>query len=107
MNRRARRAGWIVFALFALLVGFVVLSTVTMGEIRCEVTMELAGRQATVSARGATEQDAVRAAVTGACARIADGRTENILCLDSRPRSVRCGESGAPEAPAGNRPGGR
>ena len=37
--------------------------------------MEMVGRQATVSARGATEGDAMRAAITGACARIADGRT--------------------------------
>lgn len=86
----ARRAGWIVFGLFLLLILFVVSSTVTMGEVRCEVTMEMVGRQATVSARGATETDAIRAAVTGACARIADGRTANILCLDTPPRSVRC-----------------
>ena len=90
MSVRARRAGWIVFALFALLVLFVVFSTLRMGEVRCEVTMEMVGRQATVSARGVTEADAIRAAVTGACARIADGRTANILCLDSPPRSVRC-----------------
>ena len=34
--------------------------------------------------------DAMRAAITGACARIADGRTANILCLDTPPRSARC-----------------
>lgn len=93
MSARIRRAGWIVFGLFALLVLFVVFSTMTMGEARCEVTMEMVGRQATVTARGATESDAIRAAVTGACARIADGRTENIRCLDSRPRAVRCEEA--------------
>ena len=87
---RAARAGWIVFGLFAVLVVFVVVSTLRMGEVRCEVTMEMVGRQATVSARGATEGDAMRAAITGACARIADGRTANILCLDTPPRSARC-----------------
>lgn len=87
---RARRAGWIVFGLFVLLIAYMVSSTLTMGEARCEVTMEMAGRAATVTARGATEADAIRAATTGACARIADGRTANILCLDSAPRSVRC-----------------
>ncbi len=90
MSARIRRAGWITAALFALLVFFVVLSTVRMGEVRCEVTMEMVGRQATVTARGATEADAIRAAVTGACARIANGRTENIRCLDTAPRAVRC-----------------
>lgn len=90
MSRRIRRIGWIVFALFVLLVGFVVTSTLRMGDVRCEVTMEMMGRQATVSARGPTESDAIRAAVTGACARIANGRTENIRCLDTPPRAVRC-----------------
>ena len=91
MKRGVRRAGWIGFALFFLLVGFVVWSTLSAGEVRCEVTMEMAHRgSATVSARGPTEADATRAAVTGACARIAQGRTENILCLDSLPRAVHC-----------------
>ena len=87
---RIRRIGWFVVALFALLVVFVVSSTLTMGDVRCEVTMEMVGRQATISARGPTETDAIRAAVTGACARIANGRTENIRCLDTPPRAVRC-----------------
>ena len=90
MNPRIRRIGWLVFGLFALLVASLVYSTLTMGEARCEVTMAMAGRQATVTAQGATEADAIRAAVTGACARIADGRTANIRCLDTPPRSVRC-----------------
>ena len=90
MSRRLRRVGWLVFVLFGMLVAFVVVSTLTMGEVRCEVTMEMVGRQATVSARGPSESDAIRAAVTGACARIANGRTENIRCLDSAPRGVRC-----------------
>lgn len=90
MSARIRRVGWLVFVLFAVLIAFVVSSTLTMGDVRCEVTMEMVGRQATVSARGPTESDAIRAAITGACARIANGRTENIRCLDTPPRSVRC-----------------
>ncbi|MDE2710753.1 MAG: hypothetical protein OXI65_03200 [Acidobacteriota bacterium] len=90
MNPRIRRIGWLVSGLFALLVVFLVYSTLTMGQTRCEVTMEMAGRQATVTAQGVTEADAIRAAITGACARIADGRTANILCLDTPPRAVRC-----------------
>ena len=90
MKPRIRRIGWLVFGLFALLVVFLVYSTLTMGQSRCEVTMEMAGRVATVTAQGATEADAIRAAITGACARIADGRTANIRCLDTPPRAVRC-----------------
>jgi len=61
-----------------------------MGSVRCEITHDFRGRTATVTARGATETDAMRAAVTGACARIASGRTQNILCLDTRPRRAAC-----------------
>lgn len=89
-RRRIRRAGWIAFAAFLALAGALVVSTLRMGEERCEVTMVMNGREATVTARGVTEPDAIRAAVTGACARIAQGRTQNILCLDSPPRAVRC-----------------
>ncbi len=91
MSGRSRKAGWIGLVLFVLVAGYVVWSTLNLDEVRCEVTMEMAERgSATVSARGATRQDAIRAAVTGACSRIARGRTENILCLDSAPRAVRC-----------------
>ncbi len=92
MNPRDRNrvAGWIVFAAFAALMAWLVLSTLRLDEARCEVTMVFDGREATVTARGATDTDAIRAAITGACARVADGRTRNILCLDSPPRAVRC-----------------
>lgn len=91
MNRAGRRlAGWGVFLLFSLLVGFVVFSTLSAGRVRCEVTMVLSGREATVSARGVSEEEALRAARTGACARIAFGRTENIRCLDTPARRSRC-----------------
>jgi len=90
MKPRIRRIGWFVSGLFALLVVFLVYSTLTMGQARCEVAMEMAGRQATVTAQGATEADATRAAITGACDRIADGRTANSRCLDTPPRAVRC-----------------
>ncbi len=89
-RRRIRLFGWIAFAAFLALVGALVVSTLRMGESRCEVMMVFDGRDATVTARGATESDAIRAAVTGACARIARGRTQNILCLDTPPRAVRC-----------------
>lgn len=91
MSPGARRlAGWAVFLLFAAVAAFVVLSTLSAGRVRCEVEMVMEGRTATVTARGATEADALRAARTGACARIAFGRTENILCLDTPPLRSRC-----------------
>lgn len=88
--RRNRLIGWMAFAAFLLLAATLVVSTLGMGESRCEVTMVFDGREDTRTARGATEPDAIRAAITGACARIAHGRTQNILCLDTPPRAVRC-----------------
>ncbi len=88
--KRRKLAGFLTFLAFLLLVAYVVRSTMSMGGSRCEVTMTMSGRTATVGARGATPADATRAAITGACARIANGRTENILCLDSPPLAVSC-----------------
>lgn len=85
-----RVAGWAAFLLFAALAGYVVLSTLSAGRVRCEVEMVMEGRTATVTARGATEAEALRAARTGACARIAFGRTENIRCLDTPPLRAGC-----------------
>lgn len=87
---RRRLVGWAAFLLFAALAAFVVVSTLSSGRVRCEVEMVMEGRAATVTARGATEAEALRAARTGACARIAFGRTQNILCLDTPPRRSRC-----------------
>lgn len=87
---RRRFAGWAAFLLFTALAAFVIVSTLSSGRVRCEVEMVMEGRAATVTARGATEAEALRAARTGACARIAFGRTQNILCLDTPPRRSRC-----------------
>ncbi len=88
--KRRRLAGLLTVLALVVLAGFIVRSTLRMGRARCEVTMVLDGRSATVAARGATPADATRAAITGACARIASGRTQNILCLDAPPLSVSC-----------------
>jgi len=88
--KRRRLVGLLTLAVFLLLVGYVVRSTLRMGSARCEVTMVFGGESVVVAARGSTPADATRAAITGACARIANGRTENILCLDSPPAAVSC-----------------
>ncbi len=85
-----RLAGVLTLLAFLVLAGYVVRSTMRMGSARCEVTMIFGGESVAVAARGATPADATRAAITGACARIANGRTENILCLDSPPATVSC-----------------
>ena len=92
--RRRRLLGFLALAGFLALVAYVVSSTLSMGAVACEVRMVFRGREATVTARGATEADALRAAVTGACARVASGRTENILCLDTPPARSVCADGG-------------
>lgn len=58
-------------------------------QVRYEVCMDFQGRQRCAIASGQTREEAIRAAQTAACTLITSGRDENILCLDSPPRSVR------------------
>ncbi len=58
-------------------------------QVRYEVCMDFQGRQRCAIASGQTREEAIRAAQAAACTLITSGRDENILCLDSPPRSVR------------------
>jgi hypothetical protein len=73
----------------AVVIGFVVYSTLGVGRVRCEVCITYQGRQAcrTVSAR--TRELAQRTATENACAEISSGITESNQCQNTPPDSVR------------------
>jgi len=77
-----------VLAAFA----YIVLSPARLGKVSCEVCMEFMGRDACRTARGPSREDAISTARDNACARIAFGREDSILCGGSEPESVRCSE---------------
>ena len=63
-------------------------STANLAAHRVEVCMEFKGMTSCGTAAGATEQNALRAATTVACATIASGVTDSIACDQATPKKV-------------------
>ncbi len=79
----------IVFLIVFL--GVLLYSTIslTRNRRRVEVCMQFAGRTDCRVASAATEDDALRAAITNACALISGGVTDSQQCEHSTPVSVK------------------
>ena len=76
-----------------ILVGlYIVTSTSKLGKVSCEVCVDFRGESICRTASGVSLDEAVDTARNNACAQIARGRTENILCGGSEPTSVQCNE---------------
>lgn len=75
----------------ALAIGYVVYSSLSLKKTQCEVCMEFRGQTACRTAWGANRDEALRTAMTNACALIAFGREDSMACTQSTPpKSVAC-----------------
>jgi hypothetical protein len=86
-----KRSVWLGILFVALVVGFVVYSTMNTGRdrIRCEVCITFRGSQACQTASARTRELAQRAATETACAQISSGITDSNQCHNTPPDSVR------------------
>jgi hypothetical protein len=84
-----RKSVWLGILFLALVVGFVVYSTVSTGRIRCEVCITFRGRSACRTASASTRDLALRTATENACALLASGVTDSNQCTNTPPDSVR------------------
>jgi hypothetical protein len=75
-------AGIIVVAVILLLMVYGMLN---LTSHRVEVCMEFGGKTNCKTASGATQEDALRAAETNACAEIAFGVTDTMACGRAEP----------------------
>ena len=82
---------WVTLVGLVGIIGFVVMSSLNVGGIRCEVCVDFNGRQACRSVDGDTESDAHSAAVTNACALVSSGVTDTVACQHSTPTKLVCG----------------
>ena len=80
---------WLGILFVAIVVGFVVYSTVNTGRIRCEVCITFRGRQSCRTASARTRELALRTATENACALISSGVTDSNQCNHTDPDSVR------------------
>ncbi len=88
-----RMKALIPLVLGAGLVAYMVFSFRGLSPVTCEVTMDFRGRTETRQASGRTRETATMTAVNNACALIANGRDESILCGQTEPTLVECEES--------------
>jgi hypothetical protein len=72
-----------------LLVGVLVRATMQQNQNEFEVCMVFKGAVHCATAKGATQQDAIRAARDIDCQMLANGRDENMVCESMQPSSVK------------------
>jgi hypothetical protein len=75
--------------LFVVAVIVLVVFTTFQGErVRCEVCMEFKGRRDCRTAQAANRNEALRTAITNACAQLSGGVIESSQCENTPPASV-------------------
>ena len=79
---------WLAVAFVAAVLGVIFISTFRQERVSCRVCVSFNGRRDCRTASAVTQQEAVRAAVTNACALLASGVTESIQCENTKPDSV-------------------
>ena len=80
----------LIAAGFVALLGFIIYSTMGLAKINCEICVEFHGRTFCSSAAGTARDEAVKTAVSVACSDLAAGRTENIACESTPPKTMSC-----------------
>jgi len=89
-NNMSKTTKILIGVLFVALLGFIVYSTMGLAKVDCEACVEFHGRTACGRAAGTTQGEAVKSAVSIACSDLAAGRTENIVCEATRPKTISC-----------------
>ena len=84
-----KKSVWLGILFIAVVVGFVIYSTMSTGRIRCEVCITYRGQQACRTASARTRDLALRAATENTCAMISSGVTDSNQCNNTPPDSVR------------------
>jgi hypothetical protein len=88
----SKRVKILLVVAFAAVVGYILFSPMQLGKVSCEVCMEFKGQKACRTARGPSGDEATATARDNACAQVAFGREDSILCGNTAPASVRCTE---------------
>ena len=86
MTRTTKIAIAAAFLLFLLLM---VVSSLSLGQVKVEVCMEFNGRTECRVAAAPNEAEAVSTATSNACGLLASGRDQNIACSNAPPKSIR------------------
>jgi hypothetical protein len=80
---------WFIAIAGAIFIALLVYSSFQQSVVRYEVCVDFHGRSHCAQASGAKPSAAIRSAQEIDCQMIANGRNENMVCLDTQPSSVR------------------
>jgi|SRR5579864_6449846 hypothetical protein len=80
---------WFIALAGAIFIALLVYSSFQQSVVRYEVCVDFHGRSHCAQASGAKSNDAIRSAQEIDCQLLANGRNENMACLDTQPSSVR------------------
>lgn len=83
-----KKITWLAIAFGVLVLGYLVISSFRPQGFRCRVCMSFKGGQDCRTASAATQQEALRTAITNACAQLSGGIIEANQCETSQPVSV-------------------
>jgi hypothetical protein len=72
----------------AAILGIMVYSSMNLAAHRVEVCINFRGIENCKTARGATQEDAVRTAITNACGEMASGVTDSMACTRLEPSKL-------------------
>jgi hypothetical protein len=89
MAKKSKHISWIIAVAVVLFVGVMIYSSYQETRTRYEVCMNFKGATHCATAAGANHDQAVRSAQEIDCELLTNGRTENMVCLDQQPSSVR------------------
>lgn len=81
---------WVSLVGLGAIVAVVVVSSLDVGAVRCEVCIAYGGRQACRSVDAATAEEATQGAVTNTCALLASGVTDTLACERTTPTRTHC-----------------
>lgn len=91
-KKRPRKTWLIVLVVVATLLVLFVYSTLGLQRYSCEVCITFRGNSQCRTAYGSTEQEARRTASDNACAVLASGMADSIVCSNTPPERATCTE---------------
>ena len=83
-----KKTTWLAIAFAALVIGYVAITSFRPAAARCRVCMSFKGAGDCRTASAANRQEALRTAITNACAQLSSGVIESNQCETTPPVSV-------------------
>lgn len=83
-----KKTVWLAIVFSGLVVGYVMITSFRGERVRCQVCMAFQGRRDCRTASAANRQEALRTAITNACAQLSSGVIETNQCETTPPESV-------------------